>query len=54
VWASYAALGLAVIKIPADDLRHGRPATMFLTLALFGGALIAAPWLIRRTSRGPS
>jgi hypothetical protein len=32
----------------AEDLPKGRPSTLFITLALYGGALIAGPWLIRR------
>lgn len=35
------------LKLLVEDLRHGRPATQFLTLALYGAALILAPRLAR-------
>jgi hypothetical protein len=48
VWATYAGLGVVGLKFLVEDLPHGRAATLFLALGLFGGALIAAPWLVRR------
>ncbi|HEY3359041.1 MAG TPA: hypothetical protein VGQ83_37670, partial [Polyangia bacterium] len=48
VWATYVALGAAALKILVQDVPNGRPATLFLALGLFGGALIVAPRLVRR------
>lgn len=53
-WATYLLLGLAPIRIVVDDLPNGRPATLFVTLAAFGGAIILAPWLIRKGGRPPT
>ena len=44
----YPTLLLAVLKLPFEDLPHGRPATLFVALALCGLAFIAAPRLARR------
>ncbi len=41
-------LVLGAVKLIAEDLRTGRPATLFLSMFLFGGALILAPRLVRR------
>jgi len=46
VWMAYAALVLAACKLAVEDLPNGRAMTMFLSLVLFGGALIAAPQLV--------
>lgn len=51
-WATYLFLGLAGLKVVADDFRHGRAATMFLTLAIYGGLLIVAPWMLRKARAG--
>ncbi len=53
VWATYTTLVLTGAKILFEDLPRGRPATLFVTLALFGGALIVAPRLLRRTAEAP-
>jgi hypothetical protein len=47
-WLVYPTLLLAVLKLPFEDLPHGRPATLFVALALCGLAFIAAPRLARR------
>jgi hypothetical protein len=47
-WLVYPLLAFAGLKVLAEDLPKGRPSTLFITLALYGGALIAGPWLIRR------
>jgi len=48
-WLVYAVLVLGGSKLLLEDLRTGRPATLFLSLALYGGALIFAPRLVRRS-----
>jgi hypothetical protein len=35
------------LKLLAEDLRHSRASTLFVALALYGGALIVAPRLAR-------
>lgn len=52
VWLVYPVLGLAGIKLLAEDFRQGRSITLFLSLILFGGALIALPRLLRARSVG--
>jgi hypothetical protein len=41
-------LAIGGLKLVTEDLREGRPATLFVSLVLYGGALIAAPRLMRR------
>ncbi|NOZ01851.1 MAG: hypothetical protein GXP54_08190 [Deltaproteobacteria bacterium] len=48
VWTVYAVLAAAACKIAIEDLPNGRPVTIFLTLVLFGGALIVAPRLVKK------
>lgn len=38
------------MKLLLEDFRHGRPLTLFLALALYGGALVIVPRLLRRRS----
>ena len=47
-WLVYPLLAIGGLKLVTEDLREGRPATLFLSLVLYGGALIAAPRLMRR------
>lgn len=47
-WLAWAALVLAGVKILLEDLPRSRPATLFLSFALYGGALILVPRLRRR------
>jgi hypothetical protein len=54
IWLVYAVLGLGGLKLLLEDLRAGRAATLFVSLALYGGALILAPRLARRRKSGPS
>ena len=50
---AWATLALAAIKLLAQDLPAGRPATLLLAFVLLGGALIFAPRLLaRRASPG--
>lgn len=47
-WLMYVVLILAGIKLLAEDFTSGRPATLVLSLAVYGGALIVAPRWARR------
>jgi hypothetical protein len=47
-WLLYPVLVTGGLKLLVEDLPHSRPATLFLSLALYGGALIAAPRLAHR------
>ncbi len=47
-WLVYPLLILTGLKFLVEDLRAGRPATLFVSFALYGLALIAGPWLCRR------
>ena len=47
-WLVYPVLVGGGLKLLWEDLRYGQPITMFLALALYGGALIATPRLMRR------
>ncbi len=50
-WLVYPVLILAAAKLLLQDMRAGRPSTLFLSFALYGGALIVAPWIARRTRK---
>ncbi|MGE5277695.1 MAG: hypothetical protein ACM3SU_11920 [Acidobacteriota bacterium] len=50
---AWATLALAAIKLLAQDLPAGRPATLLLAFALLGGALIFAPRLLARRAAAP-
>jgi hypothetical protein len=52
-WIAYALLGAIAVKILAEDLPQGRPATLFLAFAAYGTALIAIPRLARRAAQTP-
>jgi len=47
-WLVYAILALGGLKLLAEDFPHSTAATLFIALAMYGAALIAAPRLIRR------
>jgi hypothetical protein len=49
-WLVYPLLIVTGLKFLLEDFRAGRPATLFLSFALYGLALIAGPWLCRRRS----
>jgi hypothetical protein len=49
-WLVYPTLGLALLKLAVEDFPHGRPATLFLALALCGLAFLFAPRLARGAS----
>ena len=46
-WLVYPLLAFGGLKLLADDFPRSRPATMFVALAVYGFALIAAPKLAR-------
>lgn len=47
-WASFAALGLALVKLLAQDLPQGKPMFLVVAFMAFGGAIIALPRLLKR------
>ena len=47
-WLVYPTLGLGALKLLLVDVRSGRPATLFFSFVLYGGALILAPRLARK------
>jgi hypothetical protein len=49
-WLTYVVLSLGGIKLLIEDFPQGRPATLVLSLAIYGAALIVAPRLVRRGS----
>jgi hypothetical protein len=49
-WLVYPLLALGGLKLVAEDLGAGRASTLFLSLVLYGGALILAPRLLRRSA----
>jgi hypothetical protein len=46
-WLVYPLVALAGVKLVLQDLRHGRPATLVLSLALYGVVLVLAPRLMK-------
>ncbi|MEP7309514.1 MAG: hypothetical protein ABJA98_28750 [Acidobacteriota bacterium] len=53
-WLLYPLLAAGALKLLIEDLPRSRPATLFIALALYGGALIIAPRLGRTgASRAP-
>jgi hypothetical protein len=53
-WLLYPVLAAGGLKLLVEDLPRSRPATLFIALALYGGALIVAPRLVRtRASNAP-
>lgn len=47
-WLVYPLLGLGAVKLVVQDLLVGRPLTLFIALAIYGAALIAAPRVLKR------
>jgi hypothetical protein len=47
-WLAYPILGALALKLLAEDLPRGRPATMFLAFTLFGVGLPGVPRLLAR------
>ena len=50
-WVAYAAVAVGGLKLVAQDLPTGRPATLVPSLALYGAALLLAPRLLRASER---
>jgi hypothetical protein len=46
-WLVYPLLALGGVKLLLQDLRDGRPATLVVSLALYGAVLVVAPRLMR-------
>jgi hypothetical protein len=53
-WLVYPFLTLTGLKFVIEDFRAGTPATLFLSFALYGLALILGPRLCRRSSGASS
>lgn len=51
-WLSYVVLVAGGIKLVVEDFPNGRPSTLFLSLAVYGGALILGPRLRARAGPG--
>ncbi len=47
IWILYPWMSFGALKLFAEDFRQGRPATLFLSLLLYGGTLLAIPRLLR-------
>jgi hypothetical protein len=54
VWLVYPALALGGVKLLVQDVPQGRPATLVLSFAAYGAALILAPRLLRRPPQAPA
>ena len=52
-WLLYPVLAAGGLKLLVEDLPRSRPATLFIALALYGGALIVAPRLGRTGAPSP-
>jgi hypothetical protein len=48
LWLVYPLLAAGGLKLLVEDFPQSKPATLFLALALYGGALIIAPRLTHR------
>ena len=48
VWLLFPWMFFGAAKLVAEDFQQGRPATLFLSLFVYGGTLIALPRLLRR------
>lgn len=46
-WLVYPLLGVGALKLLVEDLPAGRPATLFVSFVIYGGALLTAPRLLR-------
>jgi hypothetical protein len=51
LWLLYPLLTVGGVKLLVEDFPRSKPSTLFLALAVYGGALILAPRLSRRTIR---
>jgi hypothetical protein len=46
IWILYPWMIFGALKLFAEDFRQGRPATLFVSLLLYGGALLVIPRLL--------
>ncbi len=46
-WLVHATLAAGAVKLLVEDLGQGRPITLFVAFALYGGALVAVPRMMR-------
>ncbi len=53
-WLVYPILAFAGLKLLAEDLHHGRSITLFVSLIVFGGALVLLPRWLRRADEAPA
>jgi hypothetical protein len=53
IWLVYPVLALGALHLLVEDLRYGRPLTLFVSFALYGGALFACPRLLRDDPQQP-
>ena len=53
-WLTYVVLLVGGLKLLVEDFPQGRPATLVLSLAVYGAALIVAPRWARRHADAPS
>jgi len=51
IWILFPWMIFGGMKLAAEDFQQGSPATLFLSLLVYGGTLIALPRLFRRTPR---
>jgi hypothetical protein len=51
-WLSYVVLVAGGVKLLVEDFPNGRPSTLFLSLAVYGGVLILSPRLRARAGAG--
>ena len=51
IWILFPWMLFGAVKLVAEDFQQGRSATLFLSLLVYGGTLIALPRLLKRDSR---
>ncbi len=51
IWILFPWMLFGAIKLVSEDFQQGRPATLFLSLLVYGGTLIALPRLLKHDSR---
>ena len=51
IWVLYPWMIFGAAKLLAEDFREGRSATLFVSLVVYGGTLIALPRLLRRAGK---
>jgi len=51
VWLVFPWMLFGAVKLVAEDFQQGRPATLFLSLFIYGGTLIVLPRLLRKNEQ---